>query len=89
MKNIILIYEAIENPILQRFLQIDLKYDPYYEYASIEVPMSTHQNYALTGDISKDTHHFSSSARRNRSADTNLFGRMHQATGEEFGIELP
>ncbi len=54
MTNIILIYEAIENPILQRFLEIDLNYDPYYEYASIEVPFSTQANFAFTGDTSSN-----------------------------------
>ena len=37
LKFIILIYEAIENPILQRFMEIDTRFDPNYEYASIEI----------------------------------------------------
>jgi len=37
LKFIILIYEAIENPILQRFLEIDTNYNPNYEYESIDV----------------------------------------------------
>jgi len=36
LKFIILIYEAIENPILQRFLEIDERYDPNNEFAQIE-----------------------------------------------------
>lgn len=35
MKQIILIYEAIENPILQKFIKIDVNFDPNYEYAPI------------------------------------------------------
>jgi hypothetical protein len=31
-----LIYEAIENPILQRFLEIDTNFNPNYEYETIE-----------------------------------------------------
>ena len=30
-----MIYEAIENPILQKFLKIDVNFDPNYEYAPI------------------------------------------------------
>ncbi len=37
VKSIILIYEAIENPILQRFLEIDTNFNPNYEYEPIEV----------------------------------------------------
>lgn len=37
LKFIILIYEAIENPILQRFLEIDTRFDPNYEYEDIDV----------------------------------------------------
>ena len=37
IKSIILIYEAIENPILQRFLEIDTNFNPNYEYEPIEV----------------------------------------------------
>lgn len=37
IKSIILIYEAIENPILQRFLEIDTLFNPNYEYEPIEV----------------------------------------------------
>ena len=36
LKHIILIYEALENPILQRFLEIDVMYDPNFEYAPIK-----------------------------------------------------
>ena len=36
LKFIILIYEAIENPILQRFLEIDTNFNPRYEYDSID-----------------------------------------------------
>ena len=36
LKSVILIYEALENPILQRFLEIDVTYDPNFEYAPIE-----------------------------------------------------
>lgn len=36
LKSIILIYEALENPILQRFLEIDTTYDPNFEYQPIE-----------------------------------------------------
>lgn len=36
LKSIILIYEALENPILQRFLEIDTTYDPNFEYLPIE-----------------------------------------------------
>ena len=35
LKQIILIYEAIENPILQKFFQIDVNFDQNYEYAPI------------------------------------------------------
>ena len=37
LKFIILIYEAIENPILQRFLEIDTRYNPNYEYEAIDI----------------------------------------------------
>ena len=37
LKFIILIYEAIENPILQRFLEIDTQFNPRYEYDSIQI----------------------------------------------------
>ena len=37
LKFIILIYEAIENPILQRFLEIDTQFNPNYEYDSIDI----------------------------------------------------
>jgi hypothetical protein len=37
IKNIILIYEAIENPIIQRFLEIDTNFNPNYEYENIDV----------------------------------------------------
>lgn len=37
MRFVILIYEAIENPILQRFLEIDTQFNPNYEYQSIDI----------------------------------------------------
>ena len=37
LKLIILIYEAIESPILQRFIEIDTNYNPNYEYETIDV----------------------------------------------------
>ena len=37
LKFIILIYEAIENPILQRFLEIDTRFNPRYDYESVDV----------------------------------------------------
>jgi len=37
LKFIILIYEAIENPILQRFLEIDTNFNPRYEYEHVDV----------------------------------------------------
>ena len=37
LKMIILIYEAIESPILQRFLELDTNFNPNYEYESIDV----------------------------------------------------
>jgi hypothetical protein len=37
IKSIILIYEAIENPILQRFLEIDTNFNPNHEYDPIDV----------------------------------------------------
>ncbi len=37
IKLIILIYEAIENPIIQRFLEIDTNFNPNYEYETIDV----------------------------------------------------
>ena len=37
LKFIILIYEAIENPILQRFLEIDTNFNPRYDYEAIDV----------------------------------------------------
>lgn len=91
MKNIILIYEAIENPILQRFLEIDLNYDPYYEYASIEVPYSSQQPYTRTGDISRDTNQ-RRIAPRNLSADLRFSDRLPFGGvpgPDDFGIELP
>lgn len=36
VKFIILIYEAIESPILQRFLEIDTNFNPNYEYETID-----------------------------------------------------
>ena len=43
LKFIILIYEAIENPILQRFLEIDTQFNPRYEYDSIDIERNTLQ----------------------------------------------
>ena len=37
LKFLILIYEAIESPILQRFLEIDTNYNPNYEYETIDM----------------------------------------------------
>ena len=37
LKFIILIFEAIESPILQRFLEIDTQFDPKAEYQYIDV----------------------------------------------------
>lgn len=37
MKLLILIYEAIENPILQRFMEIDTNFNANYEYETIDV----------------------------------------------------
>ena len=37
LKFIVLIYEAIENPILQRFLEIDTQFNPNYEYQSVGI----------------------------------------------------
>lgn len=37
LKFMILIYEAIENPILQRFLEIDSRYNPNNEYEPIDI----------------------------------------------------
>ena len=37
IKSIILIYEAIENPILQRFLEIDTNFNPNHDYEPIDV----------------------------------------------------
>ena len=38
-----MIYEVIENPILQRFLEIDIQYDPYFEYLPIEFKKNTNK----------------------------------------------
>ena len=43
LKFIILIYEAIENPILQRFLEIDTQFNPRYEYDSIHIEKNSIQ----------------------------------------------
>lgn len=37
LKFLILIYEAIENPILQRFLEIDTRFMPNHEYTPIDL----------------------------------------------------
>lgn len=55
IKSIILIYEAIENPILQRFLEIDTNFNPNYEYEPIEVDpkwRKTRHEEDLEGDFS-------------------------------------
>lgn len=56
IKSIILIYEAIENPILQRFLEIDTNFNPNYEYEPIEVDPKwrnkRHEEEDLEGDFS-------------------------------------
>ena len=49
VKSIILIYEAIENPILQRFLEVDTNFNPNYEYEPIEVDWRPHDE---DGDVS-------------------------------------
>lgn len=36
LKNIIILYEAMEHPAFQRFLEIDTKFSPNYEYESID-----------------------------------------------------
>lgn len=36
LRFIILIYEAIDSPILQKFIEIDTRFDPNYDYAEIE-----------------------------------------------------
>jgi hypothetical protein len=41
LKFMILIYEVIESPILQRFLEIDTQFDPSYEYGSIDLELDT------------------------------------------------
>lgn len=43
LKFIILIYEAIENPILQRFLEIDTRFNPNYEYEDIDTEKNPDQ----------------------------------------------
>jgi len=46
-----LIYEAIESPILQRFLEIDTNFDPNYEYSSIDKPINgVSESLFLEGD---------------------------------------
>mmetsp|Transcript_29448 Transcript_29448/g.21901 ORF Transcript_29448/g.21901 Transcript_29448/m.21901 type:complete len:107 (-) Transcript_29448:980-1300(-) len=37
LKLLILIYEAIESPILQRFLEIDTNFNPNYDYETIDL----------------------------------------------------
>lgn len=37
LRFIILIYEAIDSPILQKFIEIDTKFNPQYSYASIDI----------------------------------------------------
>ena len=44
VKNFILIYEAIENPILQRFLEIDTNFNPNYEYETIDMGLRNHSD---------------------------------------------
>jgi len=51
LKQLILIYEAIESPILQRFLEIDTNFDPNYEYSSIDKPINgVSESLFLEGD---------------------------------------
>ena len=53
IKLIILIYEAIESPILQRFLEIDTNFNPNYEYETIDVgirDLSNESSLFLEGD---------------------------------------
>lgn len=53
IKSLILIYEAIESPILQRFLKIDTNYNPNYEYESIDAGegnLSDESSLFLEGD---------------------------------------
>jgi hypothetical protein len=47
VKSIILIYEAIENPILQRFLEIDTNFNPNYEYEPIDIVPRGSETYDL------------------------------------------
>lgn len=37
LRFIILIYEAIDSPILQKFIEIDTRFNPRYDYASIDL----------------------------------------------------
>ena len=41
IKFMILIYEVIESPILQRFLEIDTQFNPNYDYDSIDIERNT------------------------------------------------
>jgi len=41
IKLLILIYEAIENPILQKFFKVDINFDPNFEYAPIPFSNAT------------------------------------------------
>ena len=54
LKLLILIYEAIECPILQRFLEIDTNFNPNYEYEGIDMNyaknISENSVYFLEGD---------------------------------------
>ena len=36
-----MIFEAIENPILQRFLEIDTRFNPRYDYDEIDIDKSS------------------------------------------------
>ena len=41
LRFIILIYEAIDSPILQKFIEIDTRFNPRYDYASIDIEKET------------------------------------------------
>ena len=46
LKFVILIYEAIENPILQRFLEIDTRFNPRYDYEEVDVAANSEKRSA-------------------------------------------
>lgn len=41
LKFMILIFEVIESPIVQRFLEIDTRFDPNYDFGSIDLEIDT------------------------------------------------